>query len=239
MARPAPKNVATNSLFEQKHTLDSRAHPRVAIRPLHRLHFEFGSTKTAAAVANISVAGIGCFIDQSIALVPDKEAIGRLAIDKTIFEIRTVFVHRHNDLAGFRFVDPSVEVAKAIEEYFAVELSALKLTQVKSVDDDGTSRYLFQGDRNCELAFNEKGGKLLKFSLIFLGNYLEVEDGKILAVGQDSTRKSQMVSGVRVFEPSSVHPSILKGSIDFLESIPSLNEEHRKTLVRTLKSLAK
>ena len=157
---------------------DSRAHvarrPRVMIGPLHRV--EFIGPSGMVRVVNVSPDGIGLFRNDA----PDARAgqviEGVLTIAGKPFSVAVEVRHVSPSVVGLRFKDVSAALNRAIEDYFRIEIVALKLRQMNpefmKQDPEGTPVWFTDGRLN-ELYYVVKDGELKRFHMSFLGHYLE------------------------------------------------------------------
>lgn len=216
-----------------------RAAPRVRIRPLHRVEFLHLSDEGAdtVPVANLSVTGMGVLRDPRHRWPePGGAVAGRLVVGTDHHELSARVVHRTGEIVGCAFTDPPREIAASIHEHLGAELAAAGLEPVPgdelAAPADGTPR-VFHGPNNCMLHLVERGGRVLRFSLAFLGHYLEggerlpVRFGVVTRDGDVTAGGHGAGDGDPVLWADMIDAELLASTIRFVSAIPHLTPEQR------------
>jgi hypothetical protein len=162
---------------------------------------------------------------------------------KHLFEAK--LVHVSGEIAGCAFVSRQLEFVRAFQDYFELELSALRLNRMNpehlKKEPDGEPRFFHGND--CELFFVETpqsggGWKLARFHLSFLGNYFEGELGKSVRYGyviepEDKDKPSHAASDLIRF--TNAPPEMMAAAARFVENVRELTADQRAALLKMLK----
>ncbi len=225
------------SCLVRRPTVDAsdRAAPRVRIRPLHRVEFLHLSDDGAdtVPVVNLSVTGMGVIRDpQHRWPAPGGAVAGRLVVGTRDHELCARVVHHTGDIVGCAFTEPPREIAVSIHEHLGAELAAAGLEAVPegelAAPADGTP-HVFRGPNNCMLHFIERGGRVVRFSLAFLGHYLEGGERRPVRFGF-VTRDGEVTGGGDgdpVLWADMINAELLAATIRFVSAIPHLSPQQR------------
>lgn len=159
--------------------------PRVKIGSLHRIEF-LRVGQPSARLANVSTLGMGLIkADAESANVGDRIS-GELKIGERSYPTSATVRHASGVVVGCEFNDVTHAMARAIEEYFRIEILGLKLRrmnpQYMKADPEGTPAWFTDGGSN-ELYFVQKDGAIRRFHMSILGNYLEGGEKKPVRTG--------------------------------------------------------
>ena len=211
---------------------------RVQINSLSGIQFSLLDSrypKIDFEVVNLSEHGIGLCNAPVIKVPPPGSTLkGSIILPdaKCPTELKVIYSSATN--IGCAFVDKSSDLTNKIQQLFQLEISAMNLAEVPSeqlkAEADGKPK-LFRGRNNCEVFLVEHEGTLVRFRLIFFGNYI--------AGGSGLTTKCGFVGNtdapVRIV--SALSPEVLKSAARFLDHIPQLTEIQRKFLRESIAQL--
>jgi hypothetical protein len=167
--------------------------PRINLASLKGISVRLVDPPTSQEIrlANLSTTGMGLLRSSQVEWPPSGTVLKgalNLSGERHVFEAR--LVHLSSEVAGCVFLIRQWEFIEAFQRYFELELSALKLNQVNPLllkkEEDGDARY-FQGNGN-EIFFVENSDaqgfqQVVRFHLIFMGNYFEGQKGKSVRFG--------------------------------------------------------
>jgi hypothetical protein len=216
---------------------ETRKFPRFRAKPLHSLSLHIQENDPQIKIANISNGGLGLFSQGIKSILPeDFEATLVIASDKFKVQIRKIF--EGEEIIGCQFQNPSSELQACIDRYFETELLALKLSRVETKPGRNNHQdkiIFFHGQNNCELLINERNSQVCYFSVIVLGNSVEVDPRKSVLTGQRVENKSsQNRQGVFLFKPQKTSTYIIENAIRFIDNIEALTIDYRQNLIRLL-----
>lgn len=192
-------------------------------------------------ILNISTSGIA-FFKGSLREVNIKDTWqGNLDVGGVCFPTQLAIARVSNDSIGAAFVSPSVDLARAIAKYLSPEISAVNMTAVPSdnlqPEPDGTP-YWFHGENNCELHMVCEESRVLRFHLVFFGNYLEGGAGLPLKFGQvaaDEVSDKPGYKGSSMIKGGLKMDSELKQIIiRFLKHIEKISPQHKESLIELI-----
>jgi len=215
----------------------TRKFPRFRAKPLHSLSLSIQENGPQIKIANISNGGLGLFTSSIKQDLPgDFEATLIIADEKFKVQIRKVF--QGEEIVGCQFQEPSEGLQTCIDKYFATELLALKLSRVETKPRRNNHQdkiIFFHGQNNCELLINERNSQVCYFSVIVLGNSVEVDPKKSVMSGlKVENKSSQSRNGVFLFKPQKTNPYIIENAVRFIDNIEALPLEYRQNLIRLL-----
>lgn len=225
----------------------ARKNPRITLSPLHKVRFFLSDPPfdTEVKLTNLSKGGAGFWIKDADS---EEESPwpnlgtyirGELVLLKKNFQVMMRIVYKGATVVGCAFSEAPKELEKVIEEYFKIELGALKMKrvasgQIKSVPD-GKPNWIF-GDSNCELYFVMNNDELVRFNLSFFANYVEGGRNKPTRYGQvvasdlsDEDLKYKAAELIQWEDKN--RPDLKDTAIKFLENIPQLTPEERSKIV--------
>lgn len=218
-----------------------RKHLRFRTKPLHNVSISISQNYPHLRIANISLGGVGIFVED-----PDQfesDFTGTLTVDKEKFSIRLKKVFQDDEIMGCQFLEPSPQLHVCIDKYFQTELLALNLNRVETLPTEKNEHdktVFFHGKNNCELLVNEKKGQICYFSVIVLGNCIEVDPNGKLVVGQRITDENvPNRNGLFLFKSvEKPDPHIVNVAIRFIDSINDLTSEYKKNLIKIMIDLS-
>ena len=213
-----------------------RQHPRFSTKPLHSLSLQTVDGKTIT-IANISLGGVGLITDENVKkLAGDFEAM--LSVGPGKFKIQLAKVYQGEKITGCSFRGPEAELQKGIDNYFQTEILALKVDRVETMPDRNNKQdkiLFYHGQNNCELLINERNSQICYFSVVVLGNSVEVEPKKSIQVGERvDDKKVPVKNGVFLFKPQRASKHIIDNAIRFIDNIEHLSLEYRQNLIHLL-----
>ncbi|MBI3556471.1 MAG: hypothetical protein HY074_09430 [Deltaproteobacteria bacterium] len=211
---------------------------RVPITALSGIQFSLNDSrypKIDFEVVNLSENGIG-LCNAPVIKVPPAGSTFKGAIilpdAKCPTELKVIYASATN--IGCAFVNKSPELQTRIQQLFQLEISAMNLLEVPAdqlkTEDDGKPR-LFRGRNNCELLLVEQEQTLVRFRLVFFGNYIAGGTGLTTKCGFMGNKDAP----VRIV--SSLSPEVLRSAARFLSHIPQLNEAQRSFLQQAIAQL--
>lgn len=212
--------------------------PRIVMTPLHDIFLELKAKKMAGIkrVDNISASGVGLLNEEDRRRVPVGSALEGVFVYKgQEYPVTLQVVHNLRAITGYVFIGDVEAIADIISRSFELELSAVKLAEVKPRNlkklPEGNPR-LFQGEDNSELFFVEGPEGISRFHLSFRGNHLSYDQenglkyGKILTAANPSRPPRKDVDLVR-FEPA-IPLEIINSTIKFISNISKLPAKQRE-----------
>jgi hypothetical protein len=131
----------------------------------------------------------------------------------------------------------------AVEAYFAAELEAQKLCEVNPMilkrEPDGNPRLFRSGD-TCELFLVvEDGGRLVRYQMSFLGNYIEGAAGARARFGfvyGDADKKAVSHPASSLVQLIDHTPGdVANLGARFVTCVPGLTDSHRETILASLR----
>jgi len=227
--------------FGRKSWSDARRkHPRFRTQPLHDVALAVKGPYLR--ISNISMGGLG-IVAEGVE-DPGKEFSAKLAIGKEKFDVNLIQIFRNEDVIGCQFKEPSEKLQKSIEKYFETEILASHLNRIDSRPalNNGQDKVIFfHGQNNCELLINERNGQICYFSVVVLGNCIEVDPKGTLVAGERIVDKNvPSKNGVFLFKPSEKPDQhILTLAIRFILGIEGLTPEYRQSLVQIINDNSK
>lgn len=206
---------------------ETRVAARVRISPLHRITFDCHEPRVSApvGVGNISASGIA-FIRSSVPSWPgpSQYVAGQLLIGSKSLGIRARIVHLSTALVGCRYEGEFADLQSSIDDYFQLELTAMKARPINSSilkkDPRGTPHW-FMAENNSELYYIENAGRIVHFHLSVFGNYIDGGEGKPTTFGheQPDSGEELIKRSVLIHTTTDLPPDVVQGSLRFLESI--------------------
>ncbi len=218
---------------------DSRIAPRVKIIPLHRISFKSLNPARVLplGVRNISSTGFGLIPPPVAWETRPDSLVGQLTIGAEQLDIAARIVHLSQAIVGCQFQGDTAALSRLLEEYFKVELNALKARQINPAvlkqDPRGTPHW-FVAENNSELYYVEKDGALVHFRLSVFGNSIDGGEGKPVTFGieeSDRTPEGDIRKGsVLIQTTQSLPREIVETAIRFIESIEKAPREVKDRL---------
>jgi hypothetical protein len=208
---------------------------RIRIFSAHNISFDLfsSSARKRLNVTNVSTTGIGFSKDEDSSWQAlGQKLTGQLNLRNSSFRVSLEVRHVTQGTVGCKFISTETSLEKAIEDYLVYEITALGL---KSVDKEHLATteegepHWFIDPKGNELYVIEKNNELLRFHIVFLGNYVEWKKGNLVKVGivlSDRNAKPLRHKGSHVVRFSDSVPkeiSVVVGRL--LENIPQLNLE--------------
>lgn len=170
------KKLFGSSKSERVHV--ARA-PRIRVTALHRILFQqmtAGNGVRPVSLGNVSTQGMGLLRAQGDLLRLGEMLRGELVVNEMSFPIESEVKHLSDSVVGCRFLSPQEVLTRAIEEYFRVEICALRLNRVDESylkkEPEGQVFWFTDGLQN-EVYFVLDQNGILRFHISFLGNYIE------------------------------------------------------------------
>lgn len=197
-------------------------------------------------INNVSTSGIGFFNDPDDKIPgAGAELSGELTISGKAFPCTVQVAHVSPGVVGCSFRSNVADLAKALSKYFVYEIEGLGLTEVPkemlNKEPDGTLRW-FTGKNSCELTYVENAGKVIRFTLMFFGNYLEgsVKEGiRFGVVSSDERSGPRQVKGSNlVYWADRWSDDMMVGVQRFLDRIPRLDRDHARQIITLIFSAA-
>jgi hypothetical protein len=228
-ATPTPQGLAPT-------IIQARAF-RVAISPLHRLHFVPADPilkgRENARLCNISISGVGLVATDFIRQPALKDVFrGSLFFDSGSHPVELQVMHLTSGVIGAKFHGDVAAVREAIKKYFELELLAVGMLKVNpahhKADADGNAHWI-HGDQ-CELFYvMDAAGKLVRFRLTFTGNRFVWSKTAGLSVGQvvDDRVGIMRTDRIAVMETS---PELIELALRFLHNIPQIPQGDREQI---------
>lgn len=216
-----------------KTTWNVRQGIRFRLKPFQNVTFQLAESKATILVGNLSVTGVG-LLQNSLKVWPEGDLLkGSLVIDGKKYPVTIKVIHENSGIVGCSFQNPESRLQKAIENYFRIELAALKLVHVetKSKTHGDETATFFSGQNNCDLFIREKNKKLVAFSLSYFGHYFEGTGKKLLMIGQKATDAQTTAKGYSLVKVAQkMDDGIVEGALRFIENIEQLSGPHKKVL---------
>ena len=217
--------------------------PRIAIKPLHRVGFKLASGGKAG-VLNLSAHGVGLVREDVPSLKVDDRLQGQLIVGDLDYPVSATVRHASGPLVGCEFADTTAAIARAIEEYFRIEILGLKLRRMNpeflKPDPDGEPRWFTDGSTN-ELYFaRAASGNVPRFHMTVLGHYLEGGEGKALKTGKvgedwDERTGSRIAKSAPIVEASaSSSRQAVELARQLVRNVAEMTDEERATIERLL-----
>lgn len=177
--------------------------PRVKIGPLHRIEF-VPKGKPRVRLSNVSTQGMGLMrADLEGAQAGDAIA-GDLKVGERSYPVSATVRHASSVVIGCQFADVAQPLARAIEDYFKIEILGLKLRrmnpQYMKADPEGAPSWYTDGGSN-ELYFVSSGGAIRRFHMSILGNYVEGGEKKPVRTGHVLDEREE---GARIAKAASL-----------------------------------
>lgn len=161
--------------------------PRIKVGVLHRVAFRPtpGREGSPLLLSNISTRGMG-LLRRGDTISVGQKLKGNLEINKESFDLEAEVKHQTAMTLGCEFQGSFDAVSRAVEEYFKLEICALKLNKVDEAylkrDPAGQVTWFTDGKQNEVYLVSDSNG-VASFHLSFLGNYVEGGRGKVLRAG--------------------------------------------------------
>lgn len=228
----SPKNAPT----------DIRKNPRFHVKSLHRITIQFSENGVFFRIANISMGGLGFFLEHNPVNLDDKILMVQLNIENKKFKVQIEIAHRGDKIIGCAFKDPDPQLLSTIENYFKTELLALKMNMVETRDEVGSTgkTIYFIGQNNCELLIQEIDGVLHHFGMILFGNYIEGDDKNTLCIGEKIGSELVLAPpGVHLYKPiPTANHHLIESAMRFIDNVQGLSDKRKESILKPL-SLAK
>jgi hypothetical protein len=208
--------------------------PRVRIKALRWLRFERTAPEPAGVlpVANISVTGIALLRDAApVWPGPGGRIDGALVVVGVACPLQLRVAHVTHDLVSCSFPTQTDALIAVVQWAFHVQLATLAMTHVPpdelAPDRDGVPHW-YHGEHGADLYLVERDGRVVRFCLAFLANYLEGGQGRPVRFGV-LTRARSLAGDERdsVRWLDIVNAEQLTATIRFIRAIPSLPPRHR------------
>lgn len=162
---------------------------RIKIFSTHQVLFELfsGPQKKLIEITNISTSGVGLKRDQDTTWQAlGQKLTGQLKIRHKYFRATLEVRHVTMGIVGCRYISSEPDLYKAIEEYLVYEITGLGLKKVGrqhlSNVDQGTPQWYVDSQGN-ELYIVERDGQVVRYHIVFLGNYVEWNEQAGIKVG--------------------------------------------------------
>jgi len=207
-----------------------RKYLRFRNRPLHNIKLQVKENSPGLRLSNISMGGVGILAEPKDDYKDEFSAI--LTIGNKRFDVHLIKVFRDSEIMGCRFEEINEDLGRCIDKYFQAELMALNLNRVETPSNRQEKTIFFHSQNNCELLINERNGQINYFSIIVLGNCLEIDAKGKLAIGQlivddKVPRRNGLLLFKSVETPETYIFEIAKR---FVEAVKDLSPEYRKNL---------
>lgn len=213
-----------------------RAAPRIRIGPLHSTAFTWHAAggQVNVPVANLSASGVA-LLRSALPGPPGPAMEGLLQLGDRREPVALEPVHTTHDVVGCAFRAPGAALVDAINAHLAAELRALEMVRAEeaTLAHDGPGHAVwFHGGENSELYYVERGGRILRFRLSFLGNFLEGGEGRpvrfgVLTCDRDLARdRAGEVHWLR-----KINAEQLATTLRFVSSVPGLDPAHRDAIL--------
>ncbi len=170
-------------------------------------------------VVNISELGVG--VEGGILkadISPERVYDCKLLVGKAIIPVKIQVVHKSPDITGMQFVEASNLVCAAVRSCFEPELvgASLKLSST-TMKAPNQTEFRFEGknQETVELTTDPEG--IFRFSITVLGNYVEWQRTKPLA----------LIQGQR---PYPVNQYLRKQLVQLVRSASAIPVNHRKEI---------
>ncbi|HLD99814.1 MAG TPA: hypothetical protein VJB59_06120 [Bdellovibrionota bacterium] len=247
------------TLEEVARPLPPRA-PRVRLLPLHRISFrlEHFTRHSVIAVANLSSTGIGLIpgtltsaqissapgstqvegLQSALGRLPGSGDImrGHLLIHEASYKLVLRTVHLSEAVVGCAFQEVPRDLSGAIQSYLTAELSGTEMQYVgpESLEPnpEGTPHW-YHGKNNSDLYLVENGGKIVRFCLVFLANYIEGGTDRPLRFGS-VVKEESLENGGSIAWQDSFGADTLCAAVRLLTHIPHLPPEHKDGILRLI-----
>lgn len=226
-------------------------HPRVQLLALHQVTFLFdeASGLQRASVSNLSMGGMALLWPDPEQSLPTLQSTfsGSLEIVRQTFPLKGKFVHTSDRIVGCQFTEVPSSYASDLARYFNTELAATRLHPINpemlEAQPDGNPHF-FAGPNQCELFYVENQGRLIRFSLTFLGNHLEgLENGDVKAgwIKEDTGRdeKPTYKGSSLVHSVGQLPPETFNSVLRFIHNIPCLNPEIGDEIIQRIQTAYK
>jgi len=238
-------DLPTPEQEKRKRTRVDRA-PRVQLGALHHISFHQKEppVSTPLQLANLSTSGVG-FMKSSSTTWPSTGSIlkGDFLVAGSEIATSLQIVHISAKIVGCRIIENNAEVERMVNDYFNLELSAVRLIPVNPAilksEPDGKPQW-FKGENNCELYVVEKEQRLVRYNLSFFGNYIEGSPRTALKYGHivedEELKEGPKYKGSSIVRLVSDLPvEIIDLSLKFLTNIESLDKGILEEIQTTLK----
>ena len=229
---------------QPKRVFTPRPH-RIQLLSLHHVQFICKNPliEDPIPLLNLSTNGAG-LMKNAISTLPAPGTLlqGDFDFNGERHPIEMRLIHNSGQVAGCAFQGDFSQIRDRIVRYFDLELSALKMTQVKpemlQTEADGTPHW-FLGTNNCELYLVSKEERVIRFNLSFFANY--IEGGETIP-----TRFGQVVEDTRIDKPKAkgsalvlwekaLPEDLLNTACRFMENVLPLSSAHRIAILEKIK----
>lgn len=198
---------------------------------------ERGMPELELGVANLSITGLSFYpaIELDRLIKRNTTFFGQLVLPTARFPLELKIVHTDNGVVGCAFQGEYSQVQNEIRRFFAHEIAALEMVEVKREilkdEPDGDPR-LFRGRNNCELFLVEKNGQLVRFQLSIFGNYIEGGKGLRTRVGTlvPESQRNKYKGSTLVRLVSELPPEMKDAALKFIDHVPTLGQVEREII---------
>jgi hypothetical protein len=216
--------------------------PRVRVTTLHHILFHRlkDRSRNPISLGNISVKGMGLIRAGAPDARSGMRIKGELEINATGFVIDSEVRHESGSVLGCQFLGEFDALSQAVENYFRIEICALRLNRVDEAylksDPAGQVSWFTDGRQN-EVYFVTDANGILSFHVSFLGNYIEGGRTVPLRCGhvvEDTEIRGHKGSTLSALDQSVSADILALGHmlIDNLEKIPDDQAKLLKTLLK-------
>lgn len=222
----------------------SRA-PRVQLVPLHHVAFRKKGAEPGdpmIRMTNLSATGAGFYRDSAPNWPKEGGTLsGHIVLGEKEYEVTLKIVYLTPNRVGGHFIQPPLALKHAVEQYFDLELAALKLDEVRpellKEEPDGQPHWFIASD-HCELFYVERDGRVSHFHLHFFGTYMETDKSGKLRYGKvdeshspdkPSAKESELIQSTS--KPDS---AVFEAAVKFVRNIEKADPLARETICNVL-----
>jgi hypothetical protein len=218
---------------------------RIRIFSSHNIAFDLysGAVAKKLNIINISTSGIAFSRDpDSSWQALGQKLTGQLVLLNKQFRVSLEVRHVTQNNVGCRFVSTEANLENAIQDYLIYEITSSGLKKVNSEylapTADGTVQW-FVDTKGNEIYVVDKSGTLIRYHMVFLGNYVEWSAGGPLKVGivlSDRDSKPMKHKGSHVVRFSETIPKEMGLVVSrLLENVREISQETKMQIEKTFK----
>lgn len=234
----------------------TRRAPRIPLTALHKISYlwhkgghnrmclqeqeqeQRKATPIPLSIINISTSGVAlahsCFEHWPNT---GSQLKGSLLISENSFPLALQIIHFTKEIVGCAYVEPTKTLVQAIEKHLLVEMNALKMnpmdtSQLTPLEDE--QAHWFHGE-HCDLFYTLRNQQILRFNVVFFGNYIEGGTDRPIRFGVVSEAKdfsTDNSKSIRWLQTLNAHQ--LESIIRMIQNIPTLAPSHREAILKLI-----
>lgn len=205
---------------------------RVSVFSSHQIFFELfsGPQKKLIEITNISTSGVGLRRDQDTTWQAlGQKLTGQLKIQHKYYRVTLEVRHITMGIVGCRYISSEPDLYKAIEDYLVYEITGLGFKKVDGQhlsDVEGGTPQWYVDSRGNELYLVEREGQVVRYHIVFLGNYVEWR-------GQSGVKVGMVLSDRKAGASNQKQDHVIK----FSDTIPKEIENIVKRILTSVRDL--